>query len=125
MGLAAPAAAAAPPAADEGTPWINVDWDQFLGTGGEGSQPTKGGGDAVDQAINAGMNQGAADTGAGVPAGNGEPSWVSQNWPWLLVGGIGVATVAIVAGTVLTSGDKTIPAPRSVPALPPHAAVTR
>lgn len=119
-----------PPAADgNGTPWINVDWDQFLGgnLANSPSEPGKPGaeGGAVDQAINAGISEGAAAAGNGAGAGNGEPSWVSQNWPWLLVGGIGVVTVAIVAGTVLISGDKTAPAPRSAPALPPHASVAR
>ena len=137
MGFAT-AAAEAPGGGDTaddrtGTSESEVDWTQFLAQAGEqGSalwnsltDPFKPGTeDAVDQAVNEGINAGANDVNVntnGNAASTVEPTWISQNWPWLLVGGIGVTAVALVAGTVLTSGGRVAPAPRTAPALPPHA----
>jgi hypothetical protein len=72
-------------------------------------------GDPTANAVNQGVNQGTADMGLAPPQQGAPPpaTWINENWPWLLVGGVAVVGVVAVAVTVLSEPE---PAP---PALPP------
>lgn len=81
---------------------------KFGGGSGNGQQIYNN----AKNAVNQGVNQGAADMGLAPPQ-NGESSpqsWISQYWPWLLVGGVAVTGVILVA---LAAGGE------EYPALPP------